>query len=103
MNIPIFLLGLIAITVGGTLAVIMTYRAKRMIYAWAHRHRYQILHLEWRWVRLGPYFLKSSKNQMIYRVKLQKQNGQVAHCWIRCGSWILGVFINEIDVIWDQV
>lgn len=95
------LLILMALVVGGTLTWATTRRAESMIQRWADGNGYQIVQLEWRWFRLGPYFWKASKNQMVYRVEIIDWNGNPAQCWIRCGSWLLGVLSDEIDVTWD--
>jgi hypothetical protein len=80
----------------------MQRRAGRLLYEWAARNGYQILESERRRYRKGPFFFTSSNNQTIYRVTIQDAYGNIHHGWVRCGSYQLGSWSNNVDVRWDS-
>lgn len=87
-----------------TLAFSWSYRRSREILAnWADRNGYQVLSSEFRWFFKGPYFWKSSKNQTVFRVIVEDETEAVRTAWVRCGSYWWGVFVDEADVIWDEI
>jgi hypothetical protein len=85
---------------GGYLYVYFS-RSKRLLERWANENRYQLLHAEYRSVRKRP-FLWSAKGQAVYRVEIRDEQGNNRQGWVRCGSWLLGVFADEVKVKWDD-
>jgi len=77
-------------------------RANRLLYKWAGRNGYRIIESEHRRYRKGPFFLTSSNNQTIYRVTVQDAYGNVHRGWVRCGSYQLGSWSNDVDFRWDD-
>jgi len=76
-------------------------KSKRLLENWADENRYQLLHAEYRSIRKRP-FLWSAKGQAVYRVEIRDEQGNNRKGWVRCGSWLLGVFANEVKVKWDD-
>jgi hypothetical protein len=76
-------------------------RAKLLLEKWANENQYQLLHAEYRSIRRRP-FLWSAKGQAVYRVEIRDEQGNERTGWVRCGSWLLGVFADEVKVKWDD-
>lgn len=49
----------------------------------------------------GPYFLKSSKNQIVLRITVTDSSNDVRTGYARCGTHWKGVFAEAVDVTWD--
>ena len=88
------------------LAILVSYfyvyfsKSRRLLDNWADANRYELLHAEYRSVRKRP-FLWSAKGQAVYRVEIRDEQGHTRKGWVRCGSWLLGVFANEVTARWD--
>ena len=76
-------------------------RSKLLLEKWANENQYQLLHAEYRSIRRRP-FLWSAKGQAVYRVQIRDEQGNNRKGWVRCGSWLLGVFADEVKVKWDD-
>ena len=77
-------------------------RSRNMLETWAYENGYQVEHAQWRWIRKGPYFWKSSKNQHVYYFIATDEDGRQRTGWARCGGFWLGLLTSEIDVTWDD-
>lgn len=77
-------------------------RSKEMIRQWAVQSGYQILLIERPLFNRGPFFWTTSRQQTVYRVEVQNNEGQVQKAWIRCGHWLTGVSSDEIEVRWED-
>ncbi len=93
------ILAILAILVGYFYAYFS--RSKLLLEKWANENRYQLLLAEYRSIRKRP-FLWSAKGQAVYRVEVRDEQGDKRKGWVRCGSWLLGVFANEVKVKWDD-
>lgn len=76
-------------------------RSKLLLEKWANENQYQLLYAEYRSIRKRP-FLWSAKGQAVYRVEIRDEQGNNRKGWVRCGSWLLGVFADEVKVKWDD-
>lgn len=76
--------------------------AKKRLEAWMLENGFQILRSETRFLRQGPYFLSSSRSQVVYYVEVVDQHGVSARGWVRVGHWLTGAFGSEIEVRWDE-
>ena len=83
---------------GGILAYVT--RSKYLLEKWADENRHQLLYAEHRMLRKGP-FLWSGRGQAVYRVEIRDERGDRSG-WVRCGSWWLGVLVDQVEVKWDQ-
>ena len=76
-------------------------RSKLLLRKWADENRYELLYAEYRSIRKRP-FLWSAKGQAVYRVEIRDEKGNTRQGWVRCGNWLLGVFVNEVTAKWDD-
>jgi hypothetical protein len=76
-------------------------RSRRILENWAINNGYQILSVNIRLFRQGPFFLTTSKNQVVYYVTIQIPEG-IKNGWVRCGSWWWGILQDKAEVIWDK-
>jgi hypothetical protein len=86
-----FVLGLMLFTYG---------RAHAILDAWAAQNGYEILSRRQAWFR-GPFWLTSSKNQIVFRVTVRDRHGDVRKGWVRVGSWLFGVLSDEATEKWE--
>lgn len=77
-------------------------RARTFLDHWAETNGYQVVSASVRLLRRGPYFLKSSNNQVVFRITVSAALDDVRTGWVRCGSYWLGVLAHEVDVTWDS-
>lgn len=77
-------------------------RASTLLYDWAARNGYRIIESERRRYRKGPFFFNSSNNQVVFHVTVQDAYGNVHHGWVRCGSYQLGTWTNDVDFRLDN-
>jgi hypothetical protein len=77
-------------------------RSRSVLDQWADENGFEILHSEYRHMRLGPFFWTSSKGQTVYYVHVRDQQGRERMGWVRCGGWFLGLMSNKAEVRWDD-
>ena len=78
------------------------FRSRSILESWAKENGYQILSSEIRLFSRGPFFWTASNNQVVYYVTVQTSDGTVKRGWARCGSWWWGVFLNQVEIRWDE-
>lgn len=76
-------------------------RARKYLNSWAEENGYEVGAAESRLLFKGPYFLNSSKHQIVFRITVADSHGEVSNGWARCGSFWLGV-LDRVDVTWDS-
>lgn len=77
-------------------------RGQSMLETWAHQNGYELLSREECWFFRGPFFWTSSKGQKVYKVTVSEAEGRVRHGYVRCGSFWLGLWSDNVDVRWDD-
>jgi hypothetical protein len=77
-------------------------RSHSLIHLWAERNGYRLLESNYCWFFKGPFFWTSSKGQTVYRVSVQDQRGHRRTGWVRCGSWMLGLLSENVEVRWEE-
>ena len=75
-------------------------RARSLLEGWATKNGVGLVYAERRLLRKGP-FIWSSRGQVVYRIEVLDQKGNDRRGWVRCGSWLLGVLANQVEVKWD--
>lgn len=95
--IPAGILAFVALILSWTYS-----RSRRILDNWADENGYEILSSEFRWLFKGPFFWKSSKNQSVFRVTITDDSDEVRTGWVRCGSYWLGILVDQADAIWDE-
>ena len=79
---------------------LMKNRSEQIIFKWADENDYQILDLKPKTIFQGPFGL-SSKNQTIFRIAVEDTAGAQRTGWVRCGSFLLGIINDKVEVKWD--
>lgn len=75
-------------------------KSERMLREWAATNGYRVVDFERRWLRQGPFFVFSSKNQTVFYVTLADRESHVRHAYVRCGGWFLGMLSDQVNVEW---
>lgn len=79
-----------------------TARSRELLDGWAQREGLQLLQVERRYMRRGPFFWSTSKGQEVFFVQvLDSRSGQVRPAWVRVGGWWRGLLSDQVDVRWD--
>ena len=94
------LIALFLISLG--LRIMRQGRAEEMLEEWANQNKFQIVKYEYRRLFKGPFFWGSSRGQFVYRVTVTDSHGDTRVAWVRLGSWVWGVWKNQVQVIWDE-
>jgi hypothetical protein len=76
-------------------------RSATLIDTWVKRNGYRLLRKQFAFFK-GPYFFRSNNQQTVYRIEIEDAEGQKRTGWVRCGSWMWGLFSNTVDVRWDK-
>lgn len=77
-------------------------RSSALLMQWAHDNGFEILHHDYRYFNRGPFFWTSSKWQTVYHVKVSDRDGHIRTGWVRCGSFLLGVMSDRVEVRWEH-
>jgi hypothetical protein len=76
---------------------------KRSLINWAKSNQYQITEQRCPLLQRGPFFWKSSKYQLVYRVKVLDRSGLARQGWVCCGDYWKGcIFTDKAVVIWQN-
>jgi hypothetical protein len=78
------------------------HRAATMIDEWASHEGLEVVSKSVCWFWPGPFWFRTSRNQVVYRVRVRDQEGQEYSGYIRLGNWFLGLWIDEVAVEWDR-
>jgi hypothetical protein len=93
---------LLAIAAVGGLALATIWwrrvRSRAILQAWAETNGYRILRQQYRFFFTGPFFPTIARGQAVYYVTVRDQGGVIRHCWVRCGSWWLGLLSDKVQV-----
>ena len=77
-------------------------RAESMLDRWALRQGVRLVSAEHRTMFRGPFFWRTGRGQMVYRITVRYPDGTVRQGWARCGGWFLGLLTEAVDVRWDN-
>ena len=77
-------------------------RSREMLEEWATSNDMRIVSARFCWLRRGPFFWTTSKNQTVYRITVADDDGIARTGWARCGSFWWGVFRKQVEVCWDD-
>jgi hypothetical protein len=77
-------------------------RADEILRGWAKEAGMEVVSAEKRYWRTGPFFLRHSRGQFVYRITVRDPAGAERSGWIRVGGWLGGVLSNKTNVIWDS-
>jgi hypothetical protein len=76
-------------------------RAEAMLERWCRHTGFELLERRYCWIPVGPYVLAPLHGQWVFRVTIRNRAGRVRTGHVRCGSMLLGVLAEEVDVRWD--
>ena len=97
-----FILLVLLIVALGVASMFWTFsRSKSLIDEWAAENGLRLIDYEYRWFVRGPFFWTTSKSQTVYRVTVEDSQGYIRKGWVRCGSWLAGLWSHRVDVRWD--
>jgi len=77
-------------------------RGSSILEKWAAENGYRLLAAEKRFLRLGPFFLRCGKGQVVYYFTIALSDGTTRSGYARCGGWFLGLMSDAIKVEWDD-
>lgn len=77
-------------------------RSEELIRQWAAMNGCRIVEQTHQWFRRGPFWWRTTKGQMVYRVIVEDRDGNIRRGWIRCGGWFLGLLSDDIAVEWES-
>lgn len=91
------LLGLIPLCISWSLT-----RSQRMLDEWAAENHLKLVSARPCWINRGPFFWTTSKGQMVYRITVASESGEERTGWARCGGFWGGLFVDRVEVRWDD-
>lgn len=77
-------------------------RSHDLIEQWASANGYRVMNAESRPFSRGPFFWTTSKGQTVYYVTFADAAGQYRSAYVRCGSWMGGLWSDKVDVRWED-
>src|ERR1035437_10100484 len=77
-------------------------RGRTILNRWAQDNGFQILHSEIRTLCAGPFTWTSSRNQIVYFVRVLDKEGREHSGWVRCGSFWRGISSDKTEVRWKD-
>jgi hypothetical protein len=77
-------------------------RSDSLLRQWAERNGYGLVSQDHRYLVRGPFFWTTSRGQTVYRVTVEDEGGNRRSGWVRCGSWLLGLLSDQVEVRWDD-
>ena len=70
---------------------------------WTAKNQLELVSYEERSFHTGPFkWWTIGKGQMVYSVVLRDRSGQERSAWVRCGSFLGGVFVKQVEVHWND-
>ncbi len=76
-------------------------RAAAILERWAEAGGFVLLEKRYCHFFKGPFFLRTTEHQAVYRVTVRDKAGRVSSGWVACGSWWFGLYSDQAQVRWD--
>ena len=100
-------LGIMLVVVGfaglmGGLAVAQIKRSQQLVQKWATENGYQLVQAQARPLPIKSPFSWTSKNQRVYQVVVQDEQGYERGGWLRLGGYSSGLLSDQVEVRWDE-
>lgn len=77
-------------------------RSRNILQNWADQNGFRLMEEKYVHFCKGPFFWTSTKGQTVYRVVVQDAAGYTRSGWVRCGSWMWGIWSDQVQVKWDD-
>lgn len=97
----VFMVLLVIVAVGLSL-IWRSQRSESIIHTWARENGYEVISAERQFLWRGPFWLRSDKNQTVYRITVRDASGRTRRGWARCGGWVFGLMSDTVTVEWDD-
>ena len=91
------ILGLVPLCISWSLT-----RSQRMLDEWAAESHLKLVSASPCWINRGPFFWTTSNGQMVYRITVASESGESRTGWARCGGFWGGLFVDRVEVRWDD-
>lgn len=76
-------------------------RSRFNLRKWAIRNGYTLVAYESRWWHQGPFWLGTTKAQVVFYVTARDSAGVTKKGYVRVGHWFRGLKSEHVDVRWD--
>ncbi len=76
-------------------------RGQKRLKAWADGNGYQILNAQYRFFSRGP-FLVSNRTQVVYRVRISDERGNIREGWVRFINSFYKAFDGKYEARWED-
>ena len=96
---PLIVSGVLTLIVWLAVSAIKT--SRRRVCRWADENQYTIVTMQLRLFRRGPFFLKSTGNQVVYRVLVQDA-GEEREAFVKIGGAFVGLLRDRFEVRWVE-
>ena len=77
-------------------------RSRAILDNWADRTGLTLVEANWSFLWPMSFWLTTSRNQTVYRIKVRDHAGRTRSGWARCGTWFVGLWSDNVDVYWDD-
>ncbi len=88
-----------AVVIGVTVMIVS--RARGILERWAEAAGLRIESSQVRWIRRGPFFFRTSRAQIVFRIEVIEPDGRMRAGWARVGGALSGVLSDDVSVMWD--
>jgi hypothetical protein len=77
-------------------------RSKEMVERWAAANAFEIIAMERRLLRVGPFFWRRSRGHEVFYIVVRNARGEQHMAYVRTGGWFLGQLSEQVSVEWDD-
>jgi hypothetical protein len=100
--VVVFIMMLVAVLVVASIAWRVS-RSRSILHEWAADHGFQADLLRIPLVRARTFLLDDEQVPDGLRVTIEDGRGSIRKGWVRCGTWLAGLWSRQVDVRWDDV
>lgn len=96
---------IVGLAVGSIAVVFMIWhfrRSRALLARWAADEGVVLVEVEERTLLTGPFWWHKSRGQGVYRIRVRDLAGAERVGWVLCGSWLLGMQSDRVEVRWDM-
>ena len=76
------------------------FRSRFLLKEWAKANGFELVQMKQNWFSFGP-LLFASNRQEVYHIRVRDHRGRERSGWAICGGYLLGFFVNKVEVRWD--
>jgi hypothetical protein len=78
------------------------WRANSILRKWALENGFEVLHFERCFFTGGFGWLTTSRNQIVYSIRVRDRSNEERSGWLRCGNYFGVIFSNDAEVRWKE-